>query len=197
MIRKTATIKSFFFSIKGFFFSIFLFTLGVTFLGGINAFFQYTNEMEFCTSCHTMKVNLEEYKQTIHYKNASGVQATCSDCHVPKQFIPKVTAKIYAVKDIYHEIIGTIDSKEKYEAHRWEMASRVWKKMEETDSRECRNCHDFNNMDLESQDRSAKKKHGRAPMNGSTCIDCHKGIAHEEPEEPDEIEEITIEKTKH
>ncbi len=34
------------------------------------------NEMAFCTSCRSMKVNLEEYKETIHYKNASGVQAS-------------------------------------------------------------------------------------------------------------------------
>ncbi len=182
-------IKSFCFSKKGFFFTLFIFILGIVFLGATNTFFKYTNEMEFCTSCHTMKINLEEYKQTIHYKNASGVQATCADCHVPKQFFPKLYAKIYAAKDVYHEIIGTINTKEKYEAHRWSMASRVWEKMKSTDSRECRNCHDFANMDLDEQDRSAKKKHSKAPMNGQTCIDCHKGIAHEEPDEPDDLEE--------
>ncbi|WP_408021557.1 NapC/NirT family cytochrome c [Solemya pervernicosa gill symbiont] len=174
--------------------ALLLLLTGMFALGGINTFFNYTNRMDFCISCHTMKVNYEEYKETPHFKNASGVQATCADCHVPKEFFPKVKAKILAAKDVYHEILGTIDTPEKYEAHRWDMASRVWEKMRATDSRECRNCHDFDNMDLSEQSRSARKKHARANMNGDegkkkTCIDCHSGIAHEEPVEPDEDEE--------
>jgi cytochrome c-type protein NapC len=167
---------------------IIIFVSGIIASSGFNSILAYTNEMEFCTSCHSMKINLEEYKETVHYKNASGVQATCSDCHVPKEFIPKMKAKILAYKDVLHEVLGTIDTKEKYEAHRWEMASRVWEKMQATDSRECRSCHDFDNMAFSEQDRSARKKHPRAQLKGQTCIDCHKGIAHEEPDEPDEPE---------
>jgi len=163
-----------------------IFLAGLVFAGLFNVGLAYTNEMEFCTSCHSMKVNLEEYKETIHYKNPSGVQATCSDCHVPKQFVPKMVAKIMAAKDVYHELIGTIDTPEKYEAHRWDMATRVWAKMKGTDSRECLNCHKFENMELTAQGRSARARHGNAPDKGQTCIDCHKGIAHEEPDEPDE-----------
>ena len=168
-----------------------IFIAGMLFLGGINSFFAYTNRMDFCTSCHTMQINLKEYKKTVHYKNASGVQATCADCHVPKEFFPKVLAKVIAVKDVYHEIIGTIDTPEKFEAYRWKMANAVWDKMKSNDSRECRSCHDYDNMDLSAQDRMARKKHGRGADGESdkTCIDCHKGIAHTEPDEPDEPEE--------
>ncbi|MCU7918973.1 MAG: NapC/NirT family cytochrome c [Candidatus Thiodiazotropha sp. (ex Epidulcina cf. delphinae)] len=163
-----------------------IFIVGVIFAGLFNMGMSYTNEMAFCTSCHSMKVNLEEYKETVHYKNASGVQATCADCHVPKPFISKMIAKVMAAKDVYHEIMGTIDTKEKYEAHRWDMASRVWEKMRASDSRECRACHEFTNMDLSEQDRNARKRHPKAMDEGKACIDCHKGIAHEEPDEPDE-----------
>jgi len=162
-----------------------IFLAGIIFAGLFNVGLAYTNEMEFCTSCHSMKVNLEEYKETIHYKNPSGVQATCSDCHVPQQFVPKMVAKIMAAKDVYHEVMGTIDTPEKYEEHRWDMASRVWAKMKGTNSRECLNCHQFENMDLTEQSRSARARHGNAPDKGETCIDCHRGIAHEEPDEPD------------
>lgn len=161
-----------------------IFLLGFAAFGGMNTFFAYTNEMDFCISCHSMKTNFEEYKNTIHFKNPSGVQATCADCHVPKAFFPKLGAKIMAAKDVFHEVIGTVDTKEKYEAHRWDMASRVWAKMEATDSRECRGCHNFDNMDLSGQSRMARNKHSRAPMKGQTCIECHKGIAHLEPDEP-------------
>mgnify|MGYP001031141501 CR=1 FL=1 len=106
--------------------ALIIFAAGIGFAALFNTGVTYTNEMEFCTSCHSMQVNLEEYKQTIHYKNPSGVQATCSDCHVPKEFLPKMVAKIMAAKDVYHEIMGTIDTPEKYEAHRWGMASAVW-----------------------------------------------------------------------
>jgi cytochrome c-type protein NapC len=133
-----------------------------------------------------MQINLEEYKQTPHYQNASGVRATCSDCHVPKAFFPKIAAKIIAAKDVWHEMLGTIDTREKFEQHRWDMASRVWEKMKATDSRECRSCHDYSHMDLSEQERSGRKRHGRAMDEGKTCIDCHKGIAHEEPDEPEE-----------
>jgi nitrate/TMAO reductase-like tetraheme cytochrome c subunit len=39
-------------------------------------------------------------------------------------------------------------------------------------------------MELKMQDKSARKKHSRERMleRGETCIDCHKGIAHELPE---------------
>ena len=168
-----------------------IFVTGIIFAGLFNLGLAYTIEMDFCTSCHSMKVNLEEYKQTVHYKNASGVRATCSDCHVPEPFIPKMIAKVMAAKDVYHEIMGTIDTKEKYEAHRWDMASRVWEKMRASNSRECRTCHDYDKMDLSAQDRSARKRHPKALEEGKACIDCHAGIAHEEPDEPDEPEEET------
>ena len=165
-----------------------IFVAGIIFSGLFSMGLAYTNEMDFCTSCHSMKVNLEEYKETVHYKNASGVQATCSDCHVPEPFIPKMIAKVVAAKDVYHEIMGTIDTKEKYEAHRWDMANRVWDKMRASNSRECRTCHEFENMDLSEQDRSARKRHPKAMDKGQACIDCHAGIAHEEPDEPEEPE---------
>lgn len=166
--------------------------LGVIFWGGFNTAMEATNNMAFCTSCHEMRDTVyEEYKQTIHFKNPSGVQATCADCHVPKEWVHKFVRKIYAVNELYHKAMGTVDTPEKFEEHRWKMANRVWDTMRKTDSRECRNCHAFNTMDLSGQDRSARKRHERAAEKGETCIDCHKGIAHEEPEEPDEAKEKT------
>ena len=174
---------------KTIFIVIVVFLVGVVAAGLFNAGLAKTNTMEFCTDCHTMQIPLKELQENVHYKNASGVQATCADCHVPKPFIPKMIAKVMAAKDVYHEILGTIDTPEKYEAMRWDMANRVWDKMKASDSRECRSCHDFANMDLTEQDRSARNKHGNAQDKGETCIDCHKGVAHEEPDEPDDLEE--------
>ena len=163
-----------------------VFSAGILFAGVFNIGLSETNKLEFCTSCHSMQVNFKEYKETVHYQNTSGVRAVCADCHVPKAFGPKIVAKLLAYKDVLHEILGTLDTKKKYEAHRWEMANRVWARMKATNSRECRSCHDFSQMDLSEQSRIARKRHSDAVDRGLTCIDCHKGIAHEEPDEPDD-----------
>lgn len=172
-----------------------VFVLGFASYAAMSLFFDATNEMEFCTSCHSMKINLEEYQETVHFKNASGVRATCSDCHVPKTMVRKIKAKIIASKDIYHEYIGNFavskeikNDPEKYRAHfeaeRWRMANIVWDKMRANDSAECRSCHSFEAMDFDEQGRSAQRRHPRAMEEGKTCIDCHKGIAHHEPMAP-------------
>jgi nitrate/TMAO reductase-like tetraheme cytochrome c subunit len=164
---------------------------GVIFWGGFNTVLEETNNMDFCISCHEMKENVYwEYRETLHFKNPSGVQATCADCHVPKTWVYKFVRKVQSVSEIYHKILGTIDTPEKFEEHRWRLANRVWNSMRATDSRECRNCHAFDTMDLSGQDRYARKRHERALERGETCIDCHTGIAHDEPEEPDEDDKV-------
>lgn len=58
----------------------------------------YTNRNEFCYSCHIgMDTIVEEYQASPHFKNAQGVvAATCSDCHVPREFFAKIALKIGA-----------------------------------------------------------------------------------------------------
>ncbi len=87
-----------------------VFILGILFSLGFSTAMHFTNETEFCTSCHSMQTNLKEYKETPHYKSASGVRASCADCHVPKAFMPKMVAKIMAAKDVFHELLGTLDT---------------------------------------------------------------------------------------
>lgn len=158
------------------------FVTGILYWGGFNWALESTNTLEFCTSCHEMRDNLMEvYQDSVHYSNASGVRAVCSDCHVPKDWIWKMKRKAEASWEIYHKIMGTIDTPEKFEAKRLELAKRVWKTMKETDSRECRNCHKMTAMALEHQSRRARVQHSSAVVgveDGDTCIDCHKGIAH-------------------
>lgn len=160
---------------------------GIVFWGGFNTAMVASNSMAFCISCHEMRDTVyKEYQETMHYRNPSGVQATCADCHVPREWGHKVVRKIVATRELYHKALGTIDTPEKFEAKRWVLANRVWDQMRATDSRECRNCHDFESMDLSEQDRSARKKHASARERGKTCIDCHKGLAHEYPTRPKE-----------
>jgi len=159
--------------------ALFFMIVGVIFWGGFNTAMEATNTLEFCISCHEMEENVyQEYKKTIHYTNRAGVRATCSDCHVPRPWIHKVVRKIQASNEVFHKILGTIDTPEKFDNHRLELARNVWNTMKSTDSRECRNCHDFSTMNPENQKGRSRKQHLNAMKAGNTCIDCHKGIAH-------------------
>ena len=83
-----------------------------------------------------------------------------------------------AARDVIGHIKGTVDTPEKFDAHRLTMAERVWERMKDRDSKECRNCHDFKTMDPAKQKDRSVTKHEGAIEDGKTCIDCHKGIAH-------------------
>jgi len=158
------------------------FISGIIFWGGFNTAMEMTNNEDFCISCHEMRVNVyEEYKDTIHYSNRTGVRATCPDCHVPKEWIHKVVRKIKATNELFHKALGTIDTPEKFEKKRLQLARNVWKEMKQTDSRECRNCHDYSSMDFAEQGRRSMDQHSKGLETGKTCIDCHKGIAHSLP----------------
>lgn len=154
--------------------------------GGLTVFdisMHETSTDSFCLSCHELEVNIgREYVGMSHSRNARGFQVTCSDCHLPKPFIPKMMRKFRAVGEIYHHLLGTIDTPAKFEAHRMTMATRVWAEMNETDSRECRDCHKADAWDLEAQTQEVRDFHVGALGKGRTCIDCHKGVAHRLPE---------------
>jgi nitrate/TMAO reductase-like tetraheme cytochrome c subunit len=159
--------------------ALFFMIVGVIFWGGFNTAMEATNTLDFCISCHEMEENVfQEYKKTVHYTNRSGVRATCSDCHVPDPWVHKVVRKVQASNELLHKALGTVDTPEKFNEHRLELAKRVWNAMKKTDSRECRNCHSFDSMNPEDQKGRARKQHMNAMEAGNTCIDCHKGIAH-------------------
>jgi cytochrome c-type protein NapC len=120
---------------------------GIMLWGGFNWSLEVTNTEAFCISCHEMENYVyQEYKDTIHYNNRTGVRATCPDCHVPKEWAYKMVRKVRA-----------------------------------SDSRECRNCHDFDSMDYFEQERRGVEAHITGNDEGQTCIHCHQGIAHSLP----------------
>ncbi|MEO8459910.1 MAG: NapC/NirT family cytochrome c [Dokdonella sp.] len=165
---------------------------GIFFWGAFNTGMEATNTLAFCIGCHEMRDNVyQEYKETIHYSNRTGVRAICSDCHVPHAWTPKIIRKIQASQEVWGKLTGYIDTPEKFEAHRMDMATKEWARMKSSNSQECRNCHSFDAMSGDVQKQSVYKKHMAASQAGQSCIDCHKGIAHHLPKEyrdPDEEE---------
>jgi len=163
--------------------ALLLFVGGIVFWGGFNWSMELTNTEEFCISCHEMRDNVyKEYRQSIHFSNGSGVRATCPDCHVPKEWTDKVVRKIGATNELLHKVLGSIDTREKFLDKRQQLAEHVWAGMEANDSLECRNCHELKSMSARQQSAFASSSHQRAENKNMTCIDCHKGIAHQLPE---------------
>jgi cytochrome c-type protein NapC len=160
------------------------FAAGILFWGGFNTALEATNTESFCIGCHEMRTNVyAELRSTIHFTNRSGVRARCSDCHVPHAWTDKIARKMQASKEVWGKIFGSIDTPEKFQAKRIELAQREWARLKANDSLECRNCHGYEFMDFTRQ--SPRAAHAHDTFLGEhtrTCIDCHKGIAHRLPD---------------
>jgi len=161
-------------------------------VGGFNTFVDYTTSNEFCTTtCHEMSTVAEEYRQSVFHKNSRGLRVDCADCHVPKPLFAKLWRKAKASREVYHKVMGTVDTPEKFEAKRIVLARSEWQRLKESDSRECRDCHFYEAMTIDTQPNDARFWHpvamDGAMDDGYTCIDCHKGIAHRLPNLKGEI----------
>ncbi len=153
--------------------------VGVVGTLGFDLAMEKTNSTEFCISCHEMETHpWQESLGKAHAVGRVGFTVGCADCHVPKDFIPKMKRKIEASREVWHHLLGTLDTPEKYEQHRAEMAARVWKTMEDNDSASCRTCHKAEEI---GSTEMINTMHQQALGSGATCITCHKGIAHDLP----------------
>jgi periplasmic nitrate reductase subunit NapC len=80
---------------------------GIIFWGGFNTAMEMTNREQFCIGCHEMRNNVyQEYMQTVHYNNRSGVRAPariamcrtngaqkcCANCKPAKRCTPRSSA---------------------------------------------------------------------------------------------------------
>ncbi len=149
-------------------------------VAGFNQMMENTTSLAYCSSCHLNDI-VPEYQRSRHFSNHAGVRATCSDCHVPREFVAKMKMKISAVEQLYVHLTGKVDTPEKFEQRRLQMAEKVWARMKADNSATCRSCHAFDAMDYSAQKNVAQRMHRLAETQGKTCIDCHKGITHQLP----------------
>jgi cytochrome c-type protein NapC len=158
------------------------FIVGVGFTGGFVGALKFAETDAFCTACHEMKQPLQELTRSTHYSNQFGLQATCAGCHVPPAFLPGLWRHIQAYSELWGHLRGELDTPAKYEAHRLELAQKIWKELRANDSAECRSCHTPAAMAFSKQPADAASAHQALPKSGLTCIDCHQGIVHTLPQ---------------
>jgi nitrate/TMAO reductase-like tetraheme cytochrome c subunit len=154
--------------------------LGFLATAGTQVMVHLTGTDDFCGgACHSMQWVAKEHAASGHHVNRTGVKAGCHDCHIPRNYPYLLWYKAKAgTKDIIGEMRGVISTEEKFKAAREKMAQHVWDEFKGNNSRACRNCHQFTDAVLAKQ----KPFHAAAVRDGqTTCIDCHKGVAHTAP----------------
>jgi cytochrome c-type protein NapC len=153
--------------------------LGVAGVIAFDVTMHATSTEKFCISCHEMEsIPYAQLKTTAHFNNRTGVSATCSDCHLPHEFVPKMIRKIEASREVWGHMTGLIDTPEKYAAHLPAMKAREIARLKANNSQECRNCHTLERMQSDLQSKMAQRSHKPERMQDKSCIDCHAGIAH-------------------
>jgi nitrate/TMAO reductase-like tetraheme cytochrome c subunit len=144
---------------------------------------EHTNHTSFCIGCHVMADTVyPEYQQTKHFKNQHGVVVGCPDCHVPQySWADELVVKVATAKELYAFFLRGVRTAEAFTPERPRLAREVWAKFYETNARECRHCHDYNNMVFAEQSQAAQLIHPVAMQTNANCLDCHKGVVHEIP----------------
>ena len=164
------------------------FIAGVIFWGGFNTALEVTNTEKFCISCHTMRDNVYvELQDTVHWKNKTGVRATCPDCHVPHNWTDKIARKMQASKEVFAQVFGNYDEPGVFEERRIILAKHEWDRFSANKSQECKSCHQYDSMDFDQMSPTARIQMKQAAEKDQSCVDCHKGIAHNLPAEMDSI----------
>ena len=157
------------------------FIVGIGFTGAFVGGLKMAETNAFCTSCHEMRQPFDELTHSLHHFNEFGLQASCGNCHVPPAFLPGLMRHIEASTEVWGHLTGKLSTPARYEAHRLELAQKIWAELKANDSAECRGCHTPALMDLSKQPPMAADAHSALATSGMTCIDCHKGVAHTLP----------------
>lgn len=138
------------------------------------------NSTGFCISCHSMNAYVyEEFKQSKHFTNASGVRPECGQCHVAKRFWPAVYDHMMGTHDLISEYTNDWSDPANFEAKRTKMAEKARLKIFAEDSHTCRECHKFEA--IAPTRKRGERAHEDARVKGNTnCIACHYNLVHKE-----------------
>jgi len=151
---------------------------GIGFMVFLMEFDHYTSSEVFCTSCHSMELAAEPYRESTHYLPVSGVRASCGDCHVSPGVFAATWDHILGGKDLFRQMFGAdYDDPVVNALHLPEAAfsARDW--FRRNDSHTCRRCHEQDAIVGKRADTLAIH---REETKGKTCVDCHINLVHRE-----------------
>ncbi|MCU7876825.1 MAG: NapC/NirT family cytochrome c [Candidatus Thiodiazotropha sp. (ex Lucinoma borealis)] len=149
---------------------------GIGFMLFLIEFDQLTSSEAFCTTCHSMELAAESYRQSTHYNPVSGVRASCGDCHVSEGVFAATWDHFLGGKDLFSQIFGPdYDDPVVNVLHLPDaaFAARAWFKSK--DSATCKRCHVLEAIQGKRTDTNAIH---REETTGKSCIDCHINLVH-------------------
>lgn len=151
---------------------------GIGFMVFLIEFDHYTSSEAFCTTCHSMELAAEPYRESVHYMPTSGVRASCGDCHVSPGVFAATWDHFIGGKDLIRQLFGAnyddpvINALHAPEAA---FAAREW--FRKRDSETCRRCHVQEAIVGKRADTLAIHQE---ETEGKTCVDCHINLVHRE-----------------
>lgn len=149
---------------------------GIGFMLFLVEFDHLTSSETFCTSCHSMELVAAPYRESTHYRPASGVRASCGDCHVSEGIFAATWDHFVGAQDLYKQIFGpdyddpVINALHLPEAA---FAAREWFK--NSDSATCKRCH---LKDAIFGTRPDTMLIHREDAKAKSCIECHYNLVH-------------------
>lgn len=149
---------------------------GIGFLVFLMEFDHYTSTEEFCTTCHSMTLAANPYRESVHYLPTSGVRASCGDCHVSPGVFRATWDHFIGGKDLFRQIFGAdYDDPVVNALHLPDAAFRAREWFRKNDSHTCRRCHV---QDAIVGKRADTQAIHQEETDGKTCVDCHINIVH-------------------
>ncbi|MCB1871878.1 MAG: NapC/NirT family cytochrome c, partial [Gammaproteobacteria bacterium] len=131
---------------------------------------------EFCTGCHSMELVAEPYRDSAHYNPASGVRASCGDCHVSEGVFAATWDHILGGKDLWAQLFGPdYDDPAINALHTPDAAFAARRWFQKNDSATCRRCHV---QDAINGSRANTLLIHQQETQGKSCIDCHYNLVH-------------------
>jgi len=162
---------------------------GIVTVGVTTSAVHWSGSTAFCsTGCHSMDWVAAAYQRSPHFKNASGVTAGCTDCHLkyestkhisPFQYVGLLVHKATSGSvSAWGEVRGTLSTEAKWEAEREHLSKRVTDWMESTNFMTCRGCHDLERMANKDNPAVGEMHAGFAQADKVNCLECHQGVGH-------------------
>jgi len=153
---------------------------GIFFIIFLIEFDHYSSSEEFCTSCHSMEIAAVPYRQSVHYNSASGVRASCGDCHVSEGVFAATWDHFIGGKDLVKQIKGAIigpdyDDPVINALHLPEAAFAARKWFIKRDSATCKRCH---TKDAILGSRLETEAVHKEDAKNKTCVECHMNLVH-------------------
>lgn len=149
---------------------------GVLFMAFLIEFDHFSSSNQFCTTCHSMSYAQESYRQSVHYNSASGVRASCGDCHVSEVVFAATWDHVMGTRDLVKQYFGPdYDDPTINLLHLPEAAFQARRWFRERDSATCKRCHELAAIQGKRADTALIHQE---EAEGKTCVDCHYNLVH-------------------